>query len=306
MSLTIMVLIGSKTMLQYIAIDHCRQFHRWSWACWRPRNYSKDWMRSLVVRMWRMLIRSWCYRKNTVRSSLNTIMSHYSIWTSFSKNFVVQCLWISCQVNAILQIDNYHSKLCNDHYSQGPMQWAISIWSPTHTGPRLMTLCKWGISHDLLDAKYKFTQHSWYIRAKHRRCFQICGCRYSVIVSWTLYVLETYCTISSRYIMYVLVVYYIGGVGRVTCYSFNSHFSFSLLGCYPFQDQDPFIIDQSPHVYFVGNQSKFEHSLIEGKTICYHAWGKYTDRFIIYKVLMDKKSAWSWYLPLPKLGRSSS
>ncbi|CDS05496.1 hypothetical protein LRAMOSA08024 [Lichtheimia ramosa] len=36
------------------------------------------------------------------------------------------------------------------------------------------------------------------------------------------------------------------------------------LWCYPFQDQDPFIVDQSPHVFFVGNQSKFEHSLIEG------------------------------------------
>lgn len=36
-------------------------------------------------------------------------------------------------------------------------------------------------------------------------------------------------------------------------------------GCYPFQDQDPFIVEQSPHVYFVGNQSKFEHSLVEGK-----------------------------------------
>lgn len=34
-------MIGSKTMLQHIAIDHCRQFHWRSWACGGPRNYSK-------------------------------------------------------------------------------------------------------------------------------------------------------------------------------------------------------------------------------------------------------------------------
>lgn len=60
-------------------------------------------------------------------------------------------------------------------------------------------------------------------------------------------------------------LYHVWGFGKF--FSFNLHFSsFSLQGCYPFQDQDPFIVEQSPHVYFVGNQSKFEHSLVEGKT----------------------------------------
>lgn len=36
------------------------------------------------------------------------------------------------------------------------------------------------------------------------------------------------------------------------------------LWCYPFQDGDAFVIKESPHVYFVGNQPKFESRVIEG------------------------------------------
>ncbi|KAI3471531.1 hypothetical protein Pfo_028181 [Paulownia fortunei] len=36
------------------------------------------------------------------------------------------------------------------------------------------------------------------------------------------------------------------------------------LGCYPFTDRDPFFIEMCPHVYFVGNQDKYEASLIKG------------------------------------------
>ncbi|GAA5983099.1 hypothetical protein JCM5350_006814 [Sporobolomyces pararoseus] len=35
------------------------------------------------------------------------------------------------------------------------------------------------------------------------------------------------------------------------------------LWCYPFTDRDPFILEQTPHVYFIGNQPKFETKLIE-------------------------------------------
>ena len=35
-------------------------------------------------------------------------------------------------------------------------------------------------------------------------------------------------------------------------------------GVYPFQGRDPFIMDECPHVYFVGNQPGFDTSLIEG------------------------------------------
>ncbi|CAA0837481.1 DNA polymerase delta small subunit [Striga hermonthica] len=36
------------------------------------------------------------------------------------------------------------------------------------------------------------------------------------------------------------------------------------LGCYPFTDRDPFFLENCPHVYFVGNQDKYETGLIEG------------------------------------------
>ncbi|KNA16735.1 hypothetical protein SOVF_086010 [Spinacia oleracea] len=36
------------------------------------------------------------------------------------------------------------------------------------------------------------------------------------------------------------------------------------LGCYPFPDRDPFVIESCPHVYFVGNQDTHESRLIKG------------------------------------------
>ncbi|KAL6506046.1 DNA polymerase delta subunit 2 [Orobanche hederae] len=38
----------------------------------------------------------------------------------------------------------------------------------------------------------------------------------------------------------------------------------TLRSCYPFTDRDPFFVEKCPHVYFVGNQEKYETSLIEG------------------------------------------
>ncbi|XP_019154205.1 PREDICTED: DNA polymerase delta small subunit [Ipomoea nil] len=36
------------------------------------------------------------------------------------------------------------------------------------------------------------------------------------------------------------------------------------LGCYPYTDRDPFFVESCPHVYFVGNQDKYETRLIKG------------------------------------------
>ncbi|KAI9209532.1 DNA polymerase alpha/epsilon subunit B-domain-containing protein [Polychytrium aggregatum] len=36
------------------------------------------------------------------------------------------------------------------------------------------------------------------------------------------------------------------------------------LWCYPYKDRDPFIVQQRPHVYFVGNQPSFATSFMEG------------------------------------------
>ncbi|MCJ1373434.1 hypothetical protein MMC20_004662 [Loxospora ochrophaea] len=38
------------------------------------------------------------------------------------------------------------------------------------------------------------------------------------------------------------------------------------LWCYPFQDKDQLIIEECPHVYFVGNQPRFESTTVEGHT----------------------------------------
>ncbi len=37
-----------------------------------------------------------------------------------------------------------------------------------------------------------------------------------------------------------------------------------IVGCYPFQEKDQFVIEECPHVYFAGNQPNFETSIIEG------------------------------------------
>jgi DNA polymerase delta subunit 2 len=37
----------------------------------------------------------------------------------------------------------------------------------------------------------------------------------------------------------------------------------SFSGCYPFQDKDQFVIEQCPHVFFVGNQPRFDTTMID-------------------------------------------
>ncbi|KAK7113051.1 DNA polymerase delta subunit 2-like [Littorina saxatilis] len=36
------------------------------------------------------------------------------------------------------------------------------------------------------------------------------------------------------------------------------------LSCYPFYGQDPFLLEECPHIYFVGNQPEFKHKLHKG------------------------------------------
>lgn len=35
------------------------------------------------------------------------------------------------------------------------------------------------------------------------------------------------------------------------------------LGCYPYYEKDPFILEKCPHVYFVGNQHKYASKVIQ-------------------------------------------
>ena len=36
-------------------------------------------------------------------------------------------------------------------------------------------------------------------------------------------------------------------------------------GCYPFYDDDPFVINKCPHVYFAGNSHSFQHTRVQGR-----------------------------------------
>jgi DNA polymerase delta subunit 2 len=42
-----------------------------------------------------------------------------------------------------------------------------------------------------------------------------------------------------------------------------------MIGIYPFPDADPFIIQQRPDVYFLGNQPDFETALVGGELIAF-------------------------------------
>ena len=37
-----------------------------------------------------------------------------------------------------------------------------------------------------------------------------------------------------------------------------------MIGCYPFQTHDPFILQACPHVFFIGNQPQFKTAVVEG------------------------------------------
>ena len=40
--------------------------------------------------------------------------------------------------------------------------------------------------------------------------------------------------------------------------------TFFLLGCYPFQSNDPFVIESCPHIFLAGNQPQFATGVVEG------------------------------------------
>ena len=36
------------------------------------------------------------------------------------------------------------------------------------------------------------------------------------------------------------------------------------IGCYPFQDRDPFVLEETPHIFFAGNQPEYATRLVHG------------------------------------------
>lgn len=71
------------------------------------------------------------------------------------------------------------------------------------------------------------------------------------------------------------------------------------LWSYPFPDKDPFIIEKTPHVYFIGNQPEFEDSLLVGKVYIHIYEDMYT--YISIQVLMVKRQELFWYHLLQRL-----
>lgn len=47
-------------------------------------------------------------------------------------------------------------------------------------------------------------------------------------------------------------------------YAMFISYRFYVLVCYPFFDKDPFVLSEAPHVYFIGNQPKFETKILSG------------------------------------------
>jgi DNA polymerase delta subunit 2 len=39
------------------------------------------------------------------------------------------------------------------------------------------------------------------------------------------------------------------------------------LGCYPFKDRDPFVMEETPNVFFAGNQPEYASRLVRGSAI---------------------------------------
>jgi DNA polymerase delta subunit 2 len=39
-----------------------------------------------------------------------------------------------------------------------------------------------------------------------------------------------------------------------------------VLGCYPFQNDDPFILRACPHIFFAGNQPEFKTAVVEAES----------------------------------------
>jgi DNA polymerase delta subunit 2 len=54
------------------------------------------------------------------------------------------------------------------------------------------------------------------------------------------------------------------------------------LACYPFYGNDPFILNELPHVYFCGNQAEFKHDKFEtnnGKQVHLLSLPKFSSSF---------------------------
>lgn len=64
----------------------------------------------------------------------------------------------------------------------------------------------------------------------------------------------------------------------------------TIIGCYPFQDDDPLIVKECPHVYFAGNMPKFEVRTESGpleQTVTLISVPKYSETGIIVFLDME-------------------
>ncbi|KAG5555533.1 hypothetical protein RHGRI_006245 [Rhododendron griersonianum] len=65
------------------------------------------------------------------------------------------------------------------------------------------------------------------------------------------------------------------------------------LGCYPFTDRDPFFVESCPHVYFVGNQDRYDTRIIKGsegqvvRLVCIPRFGETGIAVVLHLTIYD-------------------
>lgn len=98
---------------------------------------------------------------------------------------------------------------------------------------------------------------------------------------------------------------------RHNLYVYVSPFSFLLVsildtnlfaGAYPFQEDDPFVLQSCPHIFFTGNQPKFDTRVIEGEIPLRLDGGAGDDTEMTDAA--DRSSARVRLLSLPKFGET--
>ncbi|GLI67880.1 hypothetical protein VaNZ11_012170 [Volvox africanus] len=96
--------------------------------------------------------------------------------------------------------------------------------------------------------------HRSFVRATNPHEFESDGVRFLGCSGQNIDDMAKYCSIRDRLDL----------MERMLTYRHMAPTAPDTLTCYPFHDKDPFILETTPHVYFVGNQPEFATRLVAG------------------------------------------